>query len=118
MSDPNLAEFYKRAARLETQRAKGKGFEAPGALGRSHYHLPPRKRQSILRPALFLLTTGFLLKGAIFYATGAEVYNSRVAELRSASGLVEQAGGWMMQSDPITQWLADMIAMGVRKVRP
>ena len=115
MSDPNMAEFYKRAARLETERAKGKGFEAPGALGRSYYYRPPRKRRSAFGPVLFLLAMGLLLKGAIYYATGVELYNSRVEELRAAPGLVEQMGGWMMQADPVTVWLGDEIAAGIRK---
>jgi len=116
MSDPNMAEFYKRAARLETQRARGKGFESPGALGRSYYYRPPRKRRSVLWPALFLLAMGFLLKAAIYYGTGPDLYNSRVADLRAAPGIVEQAGGWLMQADPATQWLADEILLGVNKL--
>jgi len=116
MSDPNMAEFYKRASRLETQRANGKGFESPGTLGRSYYHRPARKRRSVLWPVLLLLALGMLMKGAIYFATGPEVYNSRVADLRASTGVVEQAGGFIMQLDPVTQRLAGEIALGVHKI--
>lgn len=116
MSDPNMAEFYRRASRLESQRANGKGFEAPGALGRSYYYRPPRKRRSVLWPVLFLLAIGMLMKGAIYFATGPQLYNSRVTELRASTGVVEQVGGFVMQLDPVTQWLAGEIAIGVQKI--
>ena len=116
MSDPNMAEFYRRASRMETQRAHGKGFEAPGTLGRSYYYRPPRKRRSVLWPVLFLLAMGMLMKGAIFFATGPQLYNSRVADLRASTGVVEQVGGWVMQVDPVTQWLAGKIDLAVQKV--
>jgi hypothetical protein len=117
MSDPNMASFYKRAARLERDRARGLGFEAPGALGRSYYTRPAAPRRSILWPALFLIAVAFLLKGALFYATGSDLYEARVAELRSAEGSVEQIGGWLMQADPVTLWVSDKIALGVTKIR-
>ncbi len=116
MSDPNMVEFYKRAAQLERDRARGLGFEAPGTLGRSYYRRRAQRR-SLLWPALLLLAAGFVMKGAILSATGADVYDARVAELRSAPGVVEQIGGWIMQADPVTLWLADKITLGVTMAR-
>lgn len=113
MSDPNMVDFYKRAARLQRDRARGRGFEAAGTLGRSYYQRPPAHRASILWPALFLLATAFVLKGAIFYATGSDLYQSRVADLRGAPGTVERVGGWLMQADPVTLWMAGKIGQGV-----
>lgn len=117
MSDPNMVEFYKRAARLERDRARGYGFEAPGALGRSYYRRAAPRRRSLLWPALFLILVGFGLKGAILYATGAELYGERVAALRDSDGMVEQVGGWVMQADPVTEWVSRQIALGVLKAR-
>jgi len=113
MSDPNLVEFYKRAARLERDRARGKGFEATGTLGRSYYQRPPARRSSVIWPALFLLVTGFVLKGAILFASGDGLYQSRVSDLRTAPGTIERMGGWLMQADPVTVWMADKIGAGV-----
>lgn len=117
MADPNMVDFYKRAARLERDRARGRGFEAPGALGRSYYYRPAPARRSVLWPALFLVAAGFLLKGGILYATGMDTYQARVADLQAAPGVVEQAGGWLMQADPLTVWVSDKIAEGVTRLR-
>jgi hypothetical protein len=117
MADPNMIDFYKRAARLERDRARGRGFEAPGALGRSYYYRPTHSRRSVLWPALFLVAAGFLLKGGILYATGMDTYQARVADLQAAPGVVEKAGGWLMQADPLTVWLSDRIAEGVTRLR-
>ena len=117
MSDQNMAEFYKRAARLERDRAKGMGFEASGTLGRSYYQRPAARRRSMLWPALFLVVVAFVLKGAIFYVAGPEPYASRVADLQSSPGVVEQIGGWLMQADPVTVNVSKAIAYGVTQAK-
>ena len=117
MSDQNMVEFYKRAARLEAGRARGLGFEATGTLGRSFYQRNAQRRRSMLWPALFLLVVAFVLKGAIFYVTGPDTYASRVADLQASSGLVEQIGGWLMQVDPVTEQVSKAIAYGVAKAK-
>ena len=71
----------------------------------------------VIVAALFLLVVGFVLKGAIFHATGAELYNARVADLRGSEGMVEQVGGWVMQADPVTLWVADKVALGLMKIK-
>lgn len=116
MSDPNMTEFYRRASRVEHDRARGLGFEAPGVLGRSFYRRSAQKR-SVFWPAIFVVLAAFSLKGAILYWTGPDLYNSRVAELRQASSVVDQAGGWIMQADPVSTWLAEKIAIGVAKAK-
>jgi hypothetical protein len=117
MTDQNMAEFYKRAARLEQDRVRGMGFEATGTLGRSYYARNTPKRRSLLWPAMFLLAVAFMLKGVILYATGPETYDLRVADLRAAPGMVEQVGGWLMQADPVTQQVSKAIAFGVTKAK-
>ena len=117
MSDQNMVEFYKRAARLERDRAMGMGFEASGTLGRSYYQRPAARRRSMLLPTLFLLVVAFVLKGMIFYVTGPETYASRVADLQASSGVVEQIGGWLMQADPVTVKVAKAIAYGVTQAK-
>lgn len=118
MADHNMVEFYKRAARLERDRAHGLGFEATGTLGRSYYSRRQQiQRRSVLWPAMFLIAVAFVLKGAILYTTGAELYNARVEALRAAPGVVEQVGGWVMQADPVTVQTSRAIAWGVTKAR-
>jgi hypothetical protein len=116
MIDPNLRDFYGRLARIKRARAKGFGFEAPGTLGRSACLRPVARRRSVLGPVLFLLFCGFLLKGAMYHQVGADLYNTRIANLRAGQG-VEPVGGWLMQADPVTIYVADQIAALRLKMR-
>ena len=100
MADQQMMDFYKRAARLQKAREKGLGFEAPGALGRSYFKRKTSSRHNFLMPAVLIVLSALVMKGAIFYATGAEIYNNRVQELRLSPGVIEQAGGWLMQAGP------------------
>lgn len=115
MSDPNLVDFYGRVARIEKSRAKGLGFEAAGTLGRSHYVQPVRRRRLWLGPVLFLMVCGFCLKGAIYHTVGAVAYQDRVTRLQAASGF-DALGGWLMQADPVTLFVARQIAAAQQKL--
>ena len=108
MADPNLTDFYGRVARIQKARAKGQGFEAPGALGRSYYNSPTTRRRSVLMPILLLGLCGFGLKGMIHFAVGAQSYEVRVAALRAGTG-VEPVAGWVMQPEPVTLFVAEQI---------
>ncbi len=108
MTDPNMSSFYGRVARIQKMRAKGYGFEAPGTLGRSYYYRPAPQRRSIMMPMIFVVMLLFALKGVIFQQVGAETYNQRVAGLMAGEG-VEKVGGWLMQSDPVTLWVAGKV---------
>ena len=116
MTDPNMTDFYGRVARLQKARAKGYGFEAPGALGRSYYHRPASRRRSILVPVLFLLICGFLLKGLIYHSVGAQSYEDRVVSLMAGKG-VEPVGGWLMQTEPVTMFVAAQITKGLALIK-
>ncbi len=115
MIDPNLTDFYGRVTRIKKARAKGYGFEAPGTLGRSYYLQPQSKRRSRIWPVLFLLVCAVVLKGMIFYNIGAQSYNERVAALQAGDG-IERVGGWLMQSEPATTFVADTIAAVLAKI--
>ena len=110
MTDPNIADFYGRVARIQKARAKGYGFEAPGTLGRSYYFRPQTKRRSVIGPVVFLILCAFLLKGAIYTAVGAQSYQDRVASLMQSEG-IERLGGWLMQADPATVYVSEKIAV-------
>ena len=115
MTDPNLTDFYGRVARIQKARAKGYGFEATGTLGRSYYYRPKAKTRSIIGPIVFLLVCAFLLKGLIYHNVGAQSYNDRVASLMLGQG-VEPFGGWLMQSEPVTVFVADQISKVIFKI--
>ena len=114
MADPNLIDFYGRIARIETARRNGFGFEAAGTLGRYHYHRAPKKRRSLLAPALFVALCVIGLKAMILHSVGAESYNDRIASLMSGEGF-DRLGGWMMQADPVSQLAAQQIGVVVAK---
>lgn len=105
MADPNMTDFYNRVSRIQKMRDKGYGFEAAGTLGRSSYHRPPAKRRSLMAPIIFVALSVFLMKGVMFQQVGAMSYNDRVAELMAGDG-VEQLGGWVMQPEAVTIYVA------------
>ena len=112
MTDPNMTDFYTRVARLEKARAKGYGFEAAGALGRSFYHKPTSRRRPILVPLIFMALCLFVLKGVLHHAIGAQVYEDRVATLAAGTGIAP-VGAWVMQTDPLTLFISTQIAKGL-----
>ena len=116
MTDPNLKDFYGRVARLQKARAKGYGFEAAGTLGRSYFHPPATQRRSVLGPILFLVLCTVLLKGMIHHSIGAQSYDERVASLRAGDG-IERAGGWLMQAEPATVFVADQITRVLARMK-
>lgn len=63
-----------------------------------------------LKGLLAVLILGFLFKGFLFAYLGETAYGERVATLQSGS-LLEQAGAWVMQSDPVTVMAAEGISM-------
>lgn len=109
MADPVLSDFYERIARIQSARAKGFGFEAPGAIGRSSYRRRPRRRFSVLRSAIWVVVAVTMLKAIIHTRVGDETYRDRVAELASGEG-IDRLGGVLMAADPVTLWLSAEIA--------
>ncbi|MDB5661012.1 MAG: hypothetical protein JWS10_3627 [Cypionkella sp.] len=112
MADPNLVDFYSNVARFEKKRAQGYGFDAAGTLGRSHFNQIHRKRRSYLMPIAFMLCAGFGLKAMIYHSVGAKSYDHRVQALQVGEGF-DRLGGWLMQADPVTVFVAGKIKAGV-----
>ncbi|HMO09080.1 MAG TPA: hypothetical protein PKD10_15745 [Paracoccaceae bacterium] len=105
MTDPNLQDFYLRVARIESARQRGLGFEAEGALGRSHYKRPSRRRIAIVKPLLVTVASIILLKATIHYHVGDGVYRERVAVL-AAGDDIDRVGAFLMAPDTATLWLS------------
>lgn len=109
MTDPNMVDFYGRIARIQTARSKGYGFEAAGALGRSYYFRPTRKRRAIFAPLMMIVVCSLGLKGLIHSRIGADIYNARVELLISGKGF-ERLGGYLMMADPATIFVSERIS--------
>lgn len=62
-----------------------------------------------LKGLLVVLMLGFLFKGFLFAYLGEGAYGDRVAALKSGT-VLEQAGAWVMQPDPVTYIVAEGIA--------
>lgn len=110
MADPNLADFYDRVARIEAARKRGQGFEAEGALGRSHYKQPRKRRFSIVKPLLVTVASIILLKATIHYHVGDGVYRERVAVL-AAGDDIDRVGAFLMAPDAATLWLSNKMSV-------
>ena len=61
-----------------------------------------------LRGLILMIGTAFLFKGYIFASLGETTYAERVSKL-SEGTLIEKAGGWIMQADPATLAVAQVL---------
>ena len=113
MADPNLREFYGRVSRIEKAYDQGRGFEASGALGRSHYASRRRFRIPVMGPVLVVVCGVIGLKAAIHQGVGAGVYDERVAALWQGDG-IDRMGAAIMQPDAATIWLSEQIGRMIR----
>ena len=116
MADPNLVDFYGSVARFERARANGYGFDAAGTLGRSHFEKKSRLRKSWHGTALLVIFCVFGMKGAILQSVGGQAYDNRVAGLQAGEGF-DRLGGWLMQADPVTMFMAEKISQGLAAVK-
>lgn len=71
------------------------------------------KPQFPLKGLIVVLTLGFLFKGFLLAYLGDAGYSERLATLQSGT-TVEQVGAWVMQSDPVTAF----VASGIQSVLP
>jgi hypothetical protein len=71
------------------------------------------KPQFPLKGLIVVLALGFLLKGFLLAYLGDAGYAERIAALQ-AGNVVEQAGAWVMQSDPVTA----VVAGGIQSILP
>lgn len=109
MSDA-FRDFDNRLRRIDRSRVKLSGGYV-SVVGRDGLIMlkPQRKRFTLpLRGLLLLLAGGIGLKVMILLTLGAPIYADRVAALQEGT-LVEKAGAWVMQADPLTVLLAEQI---------
>ncbi len=117
MYDANLVDFYGRVAEYQKSHGKGYGHEAPGTLGRSvTYGLRKKRLRLRLMPLVFVAIAAFGLKAGILHAVGPAAYEARVAGLAQGEGF-DRLGGWLMQVDPVTAYVAEKIGVGIAALR-
>jgi hypothetical protein len=110
MADPNLVDFYSNVARFEKKHAKGYRFDAAGTLG--GYRKVKKTRRSFVMPLLMVLCCGIGLKAMIYQSVGHDAYSHRVEALLAGEGF-DRLGGWLMQVDPATSYVAAKINQGL-----
>lgn len=108
-ADPNLNEFYDRAKRVEKLHSKGYGFEAPGTMSRSRTNRRSFSIVRTLRSIAVIAFMGLMLKGAILFYVGEEVYERRVGELATGTG-IDPFAATLMSADPATKVVAAFLA--------
>ncbi len=110
--DPNLEDFYRRIARVQSAHSRGYGFEADGTIGRSHYARPSRRGFPVIKALVVVAICVIGLKATIHYYIGADLYEARVQTLLAGEGF-DRLGGYLMASDPATLWLSDKLTAWV-----
>lgn len=112
MSDTNRTDFYARLREIDQRHQRlASGYvrleERDGLL------VPVEgvklRRGAPLRGIASMLVMFLLFKSFLLAYLGVATYSGRVASLESGN-TVEQIGGWIMRADPVTHFLADMIA--------
>ncbi|VDC30355.1 hypothetical protein [Pseudogemmobacter humi] len=108
LSDSNFKEFSGRLRRIEKAHRKGYGFEAQGTLGRSSTYRREGSLARILRAALLVLAVGWVMKGAIYFYVGHEVYHQRLADLATGTDF-DPVAARIMSADPVTKLIASFL---------
>lgn len=105
--DQSQLHFSKRLRRLDRKhRAMARGYETymrPDGLIVAKPN-GPRPRLPI-KPLILCAACFFLFKAFLMTQLGPLVYDERVARLEAGT-VVEQAGAWAMQSDPVSVWIS------------
>lgn len=107
MRDPNHANFSQRLKRIDRRHEKlARGYVT---VINSDGLMVAQPRRSNLRfpwkAAALVVLLLFTFKGLVLANLGAERYAESVISLENGTP-VEQVGGWVMQADPLTVWIA------------
>ncbi|WP_430463239.1 hypothetical protein [Tabrizicola sp.] len=111
MYDANLVEFYSRVSDLKKAHDKGFGHESPGTLSRAAtYGLRKKRTRLRVMPLVFVAVAAVGLKATILHSVGEIAYQERVAALSAGQGF-DRLGGWLMQVDPVTAYVAQQLGV-------
>lgn len=109
MSD-SFQGFDARLKRIDRKHSKlAGGYSARVSKDGLIIFRPKRRQSGISLRGIVLVIAGFLcFKALILAHLGATVYDTRLASLNEGT-VLEQAGGYVMQADPVTVYLAKQI---------
>lgn len=111
MSD-SFEGFDQRLRRIEHKRRKmANGYELHMQNDGLIVARPRRARSSRVSPrSVILFVAGFFaFKGLLIASLGSVAYDERVTTLMGGT-MLEQAGGWTMQADPLSREISRWIA--------
>ncbi|MDA7966579.1 hypothetical protein [Ruegeria sp.] len=100
-------EFGQRVTRLTKKHEKlNRGYRATMRSDGLVVMKPQRVRSGVPARVLMLTLLGFFaFKAFLLFHLGAATYQDRVESLNAGTP-VEQAGAWIMQVDPVSQFLS------------
>ncbi|MEM9871842.1 MAG: hypothetical protein AAF822_11345 [Pseudomonadota bacterium] len=103
-------DFQTRIGSLERQHKKlARGYKTEMRDDGLIVVKPKRGQRGFPLRGLVLLIAGFFVfKGFMLASLGEVTYDERVSKLGNGT-TAEQAGAWVMQSDPVTTFLAGLI---------
>ena len=103
-------DFQTRIGSLERQHKKlARGYKTEMRDDGLIVVKPKRGQRGFRLRGLVLLVAGFFVfKGFMLASLGEVTYDERVSKLGNGT-TAEQAGAWVMQSDPFTTFLAGLI---------
>ena len=106
----NYAGFEARLKKIDRKRTRmAQGYKGTVTRDGLIVFRPSRRQRGIPLRAVVLLVVGFFVfKGMVMAHTGSTIYAERVAALKEGT-LVEQAGAFVMQTDPITVGIAQQL---------
>lgn len=105
------AVFDKRVKRIQRQHRKMKQGGVVHAVSHDGLIMARPRRQLPrfpIKALVFLVAAVFLFKAFLFISLGPTEYQSRVETLAAGTS-VEQAGGMLMQTEPVTLWIVEML---------
>ncbi len=69
---------------------------------------PRRRMRFPWKGIALVLMALFAFKGFLHAQLGGEIYDQRVAKLQNGT-VIEKAGAWAMQADPLTIWISGQV---------
>lgn len=104
-----FASFDKRLSKIDRKNRKlARGYKTRVEANGLIRARPTRSFHFPLRGALLLVAGFFLFKAFMLASVGPGAYIDRLALLESGT-IVESAGSWVLQIDPLTQYLASQM---------
>jgi hypothetical protein len=111
MADPQLQEFGKRLSRINRHHEKlAQGYV--NVVSADGLMVSQPRRQQLKFPWRILAVIAalfFVFKGLLMAGLGEEEFAARAFSLQAGTP-VEQVGGWVMQPDPLTVWVANQVS--------